>query len=137
MTEKINIFDMELGTSDDGKKLTIENIDTEEVNFKDGKSATKVVIFCKTEDGQDIRISEAWTDIRKEKKVQGLWVKTNNSNQILPMSTLGKLIAYHELGSIKDLVNKEVQGYSDTNGYTVLTTFDMDTSENKSTSVFS
>ena len=119
-------MDFELGNYGDGQDLEVISITTNNVNFENGDSRDKIILSCRLSTGQEINISEAWVDYRKEKTVNGLWVKLNSKNQIIPNSTLGKLLKYNKITSLNELVGKTIKGYPDENGFTVLTTYDME-----------
>lgn len=138
MTKTFNILDAEIGDPDDGiRELIISDIYTDTVTFKDGHSADKVFLKCKTIDGErEFQISEAWNDSRRGKKVQGLWIQLGSDKKLIANSTLGKLLAYHKAATINDLQGKKVTGYPDTNGYVVLTTYDKETEKENIESIF-
>lgn len=129
---KFNILNAEIGAPDGGiRQLTIENVSVDTITFEDGRTAEKVFLKCKTITGdREFNISEAWNKTRKNKKVQGLWVQLDDDKKLIANSTLAKLLAYHEVNTISDLIEKKVTGYPDPNGYVVLTTIPMELDEN-------
>jgi len=70
-------------------------------------------------------ISEAWCETQDGKKTQGLWVQLDTKNNIVPQSTLGKLLQYLEVKTLNDLKEKVITGYpDDKKGYLVATTYE-------------
>ena len=107
------------------KNLNIKSIDVDTVTFDDGRSSEKVIFVCETDDGREMKISEAWTiDKKGQKKVQGLWVNNDSKGNIAANSILAKLLSFHKKNTLSEFVSTEIVGYPDTNDFTVLTTFD-------------
>lgn len=138
MTTEFNILDAQIGAPDDGRKtLTVTDVGTETVMFEGTRKAKKVVLTCQTLNGdREYRINEAWNTTRKGNKVQGLWIQLDDENKLVSNSVLGRLLAYHKVNSANELKGKTVTGHPDPEGYTVLTTFDIDKEESKKDSIF-
>ena len=54
-----------------------------------------------------------------------MWIQLDDNKKLIANSTLGKLLTYHKVNTISDLVEKKVTGYPDLNGYVVLTTLSL------------
>ena len=107
------------------RNLNIKSIDVDTVTFEDGRSSEKVIFVCETDDGREMKISEAWTlDKKGQKKVQGLWVNNDSKGNIAANSILAKLLSYHKKTTLNDFVGTPIVGYPDSNDFTVLKTFD-------------
>lgn len=128
MSNTFDILNAEVGSPDDGiRKLKIIDIKVDTITFADQRTADKVFLTCRTEDGErEFQISEAWSETRKGKKVQGLWVQLDEENRLVSSSTLAKLLQYLKASTVNDLKGMNVTGFPDTRGYVVLTTYDME-----------
>jgi len=119
-----NILDTEIGSPE--RKLFVKEIKIDEVTFNDGRTAEKLFLTCLTEDGErEFTISEAWSEKRNEKKVNGLWVQLDDKKRLVANSTLARMLQYYKVKKISDLKGKTIIGYPDPNGYMVLTTYDI------------
>ncbi len=124
-----DILNTEVGQSDDGRRnLVVKSANIEEITFDDGRTANKVFLTCETLNGErEFQISQAWNETRKgEKKVQGLWVQLDDNGKLVPSSTLGKLLEFHTVDKVNDLIDQKILGYPCPKGYIVLTTYEIE-----------
>ncbi len=116
---------LNIGIGDPTKTLKIVDIRIDEIQFDDDRKSSKAVLICETVDGRNIEISEAWVvDKKGNKKVQGLWINLDGKKKLAANSVLAKFLTYHKVGTINELMTKEITGYPDENDYTVFTTIE-------------
>ena len=116
---------LNIGIGEPTKTLTVRDMRIDEVQFDDDRTSNKAVMICETADGRTIEISEAWVvDKKGNKKVQGLWINLDSKKKLAANSVLARFLTFHKVGTINELINKELTGYPDENDYTVFTTID-------------
>ena len=116
---------LNIGIGEPTKTLTVRDLRVDEVQFDDDRTSNKAVLICETADGRNIEISEAWVvDKKGNKKVQGLWINLDGKKKLAANSVLAKFLTFHRVGTLNELINKELTGYPDENDYTVFTTID-------------
>jgi predicted methyltransferase len=113
-----NFLDVEI---EDRPEVTITDIGTKEIEMKD-KVQAKCIFTCETSDGRSLNISDVYVhDKDKNQKIQGLWW----NGKITPGSALYKLLNYHNVAKLRDLIGKKVIVCPDPNDFLILTTIDV------------
>jgi hypothetical protein len=100
------------------RNLTILNISSKPVN-----SATKVEFSTvESSTGKEFKISDVWIKSAGSEEVKGLWYTPGE--EIKPFSALGRLMQFHGVSTVGELLNKDVPAFPDKNNFLVLTTYD-------------
>ncbi len=106
----------------EAKKLQVQGYRIDEVQFKkDKKPSLKLVLICSHPDREDpIQLSKA--KILKGDKVQtnGLWVNTDEDDNISKNSTLAEVLKYFDLDNIDGFEGQEVDTEKDDQGYLIV-----------------
>ena len=122
----MSFLNLEIGT--DQKALEIVRVEKETVQLTSGP-ADKLILTAQAIDGKEFRISEAWVkDSRASEKVTGLWISLDPDGNINSKSTLAKLLKYHNISTPAELIGLKVIGYPDPKDFTILTTYDKNSS---------
>ncbi len=112
-----NFLDMEI---EDRPDVTIKDIGTKTIQMSN-KEQDKCIFTCETADGRALNISDVYvTDKDGNQKIQGLWW----NGKITPGSALYKLLKYHNVSKLRDLIGKQVSVAPDPNDFLILTTID-------------
>ena len=110
-----NFLDMEI---EDRPDVTIKDIGTKTIQMQN-KEQDKCIFTCETSDGRSLNISDVYvTDKDGNQKIQGLWW----NGKITPGSALYKLLKYHNVSKLRDLIGKQVSVAPDPNDFLILTT---------------
>lgn len=122
-----DFLDLKIGSKT--RTVTIKEINKITIRIeKDDRSSDKVqFLVCDVHTGNTFRISDCWIeDAKGAKSVKGLWLTlANDGNEVSSGSALGKLLAYYETKSLRDLIGKQVKVYPDYQDFLVLTACDM------------
>ena len=112
-----NFLDIEI---EDRPDVTIKDIGTKTIQMSN-KEQDKCIFTCETADGRSLNISDVYvTDKDGNQKIQGLWW----NGKITPGSALYKLLKYHNVAKLRELIGKQVSVASDPNDFLILTTID-------------
>lgn len=110
------IFNLKLGSKK--QEGIIIDVIKEEAIDKAGVLLPKLVLIVDIPNKQQVRLNEAWIRTKKgELKAQGLWLKYDIEGNINQLSTIGKLMSYFNVITIKELLGKEVQIYPKRNDF--------------------
>lgn len=109
----------------------VVTVTVQEITFKDapvgknGETAKKIVLNCTNGSSHKLKeVDEAWVKQRHPIfQNKGLWLTIDQKSQtVSPMSALGKVMAFNNCKTIKDLQGKEIQGIYKSNGFLALLT---------------
>lgn len=105
------------------RKLKVKNITKKTVKLKDGNTSEKIVFHTVEEGtGRKFEISDSYVNDPNSgsARIAGLWYSQNNG-KINQASALAKVMEFYEAEALKDLMDKTVIAYPDSNNYLVLT----------------
>jgi hypothetical protein len=125
-----DILDLNLGKLK-GQTVTVKDIKTDTVpSPRDGSTLTKVILVCETKQGQTRNIDEGWVkDHKGSLNCQGLWVTLDDDGEISAACTLGKLLKYWNMTSVKGLIGAELRVLPKSNGFLGVATTNISDSE--------
>lgn len=102
------------------KKVRITDMKVEMQKSKDDSKdvGKKVIISCKHPDKEEIiEISSVMFVKNKEIKTSGLWYKLDDDKLLSKDSATAAFLKFHNAGSLKEMMNKEVPTDLDDKGY--------------------
>ena len=125
-----DILNLNLGRMK-GQKLKVTGIKTDTITSpRDGSDLEKVILVCETKQGQARNVDEGWVrDHKKSLNSQGLWITLDDDGQISAACTLGKLLKYLNVSSLKEVIGMEIKAYPKQNSFLAVATTEISDSE--------
>jgi hypothetical protein len=114
----MNYLTLKLGCS--LKKAVVTNI---EVRCPKLTGNEKLYLKVRPEDGKEFTVNEVWLKSpSKELATKGLWLELDVFGQILSTSVLGRYLKSMDIGTIGELLGKEVLLQPKPNGFMCIVT---------------
>lgn len=111
------------------RTVRVENIEKKSVGMKDGRTSEKIEFTVLDNNNKTFKISDCWVDdVKTGKSIKGLWF-TEGAGGLSPASALAKLLKYHNVESLGQLIGKDLAAFPDLNDFLVLTACEMSETE--------
>jgi hypothetical protein len=116
-----SLNDLIIGSS--RKKVKIVKVESKKFAPEDRND--RIYVHTCAEDGTPYKVSEIWLRNHKGSiEVKGLWLKLDESGQILKNSLLARLMSFLKANKISDMTDKEVYLEPKENGFMAIVTYE-------------
>lgn len=121
--ENKNFLDFNVGSQ--LRTVIVTNIEKREITTKEGAISNKIVLKVSEKGSRHkFDISDIWTDSSKGKKIKGLWLSTVDE-KLAPNSAIATLLNFYKIGSLKEMIDKELLAYPDSRNFLVIVACDV------------